>query len=276
MRPVLFVAGVLAAVLMPAVARGTTTNIMHLGDSITYGRPVGELDTPGLGNTTGTYGYRVEFQEQFIDAGFPIDGVSIGLSGNKMDGPQYLTNGVSPFDPVHQGTSGDKIFDVFNDIDNGTISLAVVDIVVLHIGTNDITSGAESQVTDALDDLDDLVELIFTENPDVHLVLAQIIPRVGTGQANWLRTTQYSDQIPDIAAVANHAGQITLVDMDAAFGSPQFEDFAFFTDDVHPNLAGYQIIGEQFAGAVLGLITPEPTTILLLGLGSLALLRRRR
>ena len=79
----------------------------------------------------------------------------------------------SDFDQDHEGHWGWRIDEVINRIDNW-MSNAKPDIVLIHLGTNDILGGESSD--SAIAELNQLIQKIRQQNPNVTILLAQLIP----------------------------------------------------------------------------------------------------
>ena len=131
--------------------------VMPLGDSITEMRG-------------GTDSYRRTLWDMLVNqSGYSVDFV----------GGQY---GVRPtsgdplhwdYDLDHEGHSGFRA-DQIRDGLPGWVADADPDVVLLHIGTNDLMQG--QSVDDAIDEIGDLIDILRANNPNVAIVLAQIIP----------------------------------------------------------------------------------------------------
>jgi lysophospholipase L1-like esterase len=110
----------LAAVAVPALAAAPTVaapiRIMPLGDSITF----------GMGSTTGS-GYRAELWRRLVEqSGYGVDLVGSARTGTLPD-------------IDHEGHSGWTIAQLSDSVD-GWLAAATPDVVLLHIGTNDVAS----------------------------------------------------------------------------------------------------------------------------------------
>ena len=152
---------------------------MPLGDSITFG------DTdPRSG------GYRY-----FLSTLLENDGYKIDFVGSQKSGTEFMP------DPDNEGHSGWKILALKSGIDsNGWLETYQPDIILLHIGTNDVRYG---DAVYAPDKLSALLDDILVRLPEVlYLVVAQIVPfNWGPTQGHKL----YNDAIP----VSSHPGDHT-------------------------------------------------------------------
>jgi lysophospholipase L1-like esterase len=184
--------------------------IMPLGDSITYGT-----------NSTGIVGYRRPLYQLLIGAGYSVDFVGSQVDGSLLD-----------FDRNHEGHRGWRADQIRDNI-TAWLNSTPADVVLLHIGTNDISQGqgatsTASEIGQILDLIDDWEEA----NNEVWVVLARIINR-NDGRAG--TTTTLNGLIQTLANTRIAAGdKIVVVNMESALNYP-----ADLSDTVHPNDTGY-------------------------------------
>jgi lysophospholipase L1-like esterase len=184
--------------------------IMPLGDSITYGT-----------SSTGTVGYRRPLYQLLLGADYSVDFVGSQTHGSPND-----------FDRNHEGHSGWRADEIRDNI-TGWLNSTPADVILLHIGTNDISQGqgAENPVSEIgqiLDLIDDWEEL----NTDVWVVLARIINRNDWRSGT---TTTLNGLIQDLANTRIAAGdRIVVVNMESALTYP-----GDLWDTVHPDDGGY-------------------------------------
>jgi lysophospholipase L1-like esterase len=204
----LFVFGLLAVDRVEAAA---TVSIMPLGDSITVG--VGD-------GTNG--GYRGNLYQRLTNAGY-----SINFVGSQ-------TGGSIP-DPNHEGHSGWRADQIRDNI-HTWLTTSPADIVLLHIGTNDITQGEHaSGITAEIAQILDIIAACEYANHPITVVLARIINRSNPQDALGLETTALNASIASLAATRIAAGaHLVLVDQESALSYP-----ADLVDTVHPNASGY-------------------------------------
>ena len=199
-----------------------TVRIMPLGDSI----------TKGLGSTSYN-GYRKPLYIDLIANGYNVDFVGGETSGDFAD-------------PDHEGHSGwhaeedGTIYDI-NDQVYGWLVANPADIVLLHIGTNDITWGDQdaNEVGHILDEIDRYSEDIIV------ILAARIIKRNDTKNP---QTIAYNNNV-EAMALARIAGgdDIILVDMENALVYPND-----LKDEVHPNDNGYAKMATVWYNALVG------------------------
>jgi lysophospholipase L1-like esterase len=190
-----------ASAAPPAVP--TAVRVMPLGDSITW----------GVGSSTSS-SYRADLWRRLAVNGYGVDFVG------------SVTSGQLP-DPANEGHSGWTIAQIAANI-NGWLAGAKPDVVLLHIGTNDV-NGASAGVG-APDRLNALIDQIRSAAPATTVLVAQIVP--STGAALNARIVEFNSRIPAIVASKNSA-KVRLVDQYHALTS------ADLADSLHPNDAGY-------------------------------------
>jgi lysophospholipase L1-like esterase len=176
--------------------------IMPLGDSI----------TAGVGSPTSS-SYRAPLYDRLVrQAGYAIDFVGSQQSGSLPD-------------TDNEGHSGWRIDQIAANID-GWLATYQPDVVLLHIGTNDINQNY--QVDTAPQRLAALVDRILADRPQATVVVAKLIPAMdATLQA---RTDAFNAQVPGI--VSARGARAKLVDMTALTA-------ADMNDTLHPNDTGY-------------------------------------
>jgi lysophospholipase L1-like esterase len=227
----------------PCPSDGTPCKIMPFGDSITDGY---NTNTPG--------GYRVELFRRAHSAG-----KNITFVGSNQNGPATV-DGVS-FPPKHEGHSGFTIdptpsrsgISTLLKNDGGSQSVMVKHaphIVLLMIGTNDAIDNYD--MANAPTRLGKLIDTIYSQLPDVLVVVAQPIPTrgdtsKGDDAGTSARIKTYNDGIPAVVKARADAGKhILMVDMYTPF-TPKA---SLLEDQWHPNLQGYVVLGTEWYSAL--------------------------
>jgi CSLREA domain-containing protein len=196
------------------------TKIMAMGDSITQGMGDHPSYRRALAQDLESEGYAVDFvgtrTDVFAPSGAPTD-----------------------FDRDHEGYYGWRTDEVLGEIDD-ILAANVPDIVLLHIGTNDLIQG--QSVASTLDDIEALIVAFRSANPNVIVFLAQVIPSDVNGSA-----------IPDFKIAVEFLARdlhtftspVVAVDQHSGF------DTALHTHDgVHPNAVGEQRMADVWRAAL--------------------------
>lgn len=196
---------VMFLVFSVALPAGAVTRIMPLGDSITR----------GYFGSVNHWGYRKPLYDLLASDSYDFDFVG------------SLTDGAFA-DPDHEGHDGWRADQILTSV-GGWLLTYQPDVVLLHIGTNDITAGNQdaNEVSGILDVVDGY-EAANAKN--VTVILALIINR----QTYSPETTQYNIDVNNMAMSRIAGGDdIIIVDMESALSYPS--DMA---DGLHPNDAG--------------------------------------
>lgn len=226
--PGLIAATCLVALLINAgPAEAGSVRIMPLGDSITVG--------VGDGNNGG---YRGPLATALGSAGYAVDFV----------GSQ--TGGVIA-DPNHEGHGGWRADQIRDNI-SYWLSLYPADIVLLHIGTNDITqseqpAGITAEIAQILSNID---AYEAAHRATITVILARIINRSTPSDTLGVRTSALNASIASMVVARLGAGdRIVLVDQEAALAYP-----GDLVDVVHPNAAGYAKMSAVWFSALTPLL----------------------
>ena len=207
---------------------GTACNIMPVGDSITEG-----CCTAPMG------GYRIELFRQAS-----TNNKNITFVGTLTNGPTTVDN--KPFPQSHEGHGGWKISQIAGVIDNA-ISSSKPHIVLLKIGTNDINGN--DNISNAPNRLASLIDQICKDAPNALLVVSAIIPTTDDGTNGNVRA--YNTAIKAKAEAAAATGKhVLFVDNYDAFAQNSSYKTALMADGLHPNTAGYAVLGKSFYGMI--------------------------
>lgn len=245
------IAGVLGSVPEISQARDYNLgNIMPLGDSITMGWPV-------------EGGYRDPLYDRLHAAGY-----TFSLAGSSTENPSSTLAGASQVH--HEGHGG---FFIRGDLDpppvvDGTTcsglyenlgawigpGKAAPDIILLMVGTNDISHGYQRAT--APDRLALLIDCIYQYRPQVSLFVASITPMRDTARDAYAQA--YNAAIPGIVNDQRELGRnVHFVDMHSAVAPSDL-----FSDGVHLTAGGYDKMAEAWTDAMV-VTTPEPGTPIL-------------
>jgi lysophospholipase L1-like esterase len=202
----------------------TAVRVMPLGDSITV----------GSGPPSPYNGYR----RPLFHALSP--NYSVDFKGGEVDG-------IEDFDRDHEGhggwhAAGHPTRSILDYV-YSWVAANPADVILLHIGTNDINDGGQSaqEVAQILDEIDR-----YSKN--ITVILALIINR----QTYSAVTTQYNNDLLTMANQRIASGdKIIVVNMETALAYP--DDMI---DLLHPNTSGYAKMAEAWRQA-LGSFLPD-------------------
>ena len=200
--------------------------IMPLGDSITR----------GFTGSTDDTGYRRSLYLSLTAAGYNVDFV-----GSLQDGIP------TDFDNDHEGHGG-KTADYIRDNIYGWLVDNPADIILLHIGTNDISLG-DLNVDGVESILDNIDQYEADYHTEVKVILARIINRTLYTCPDASMTTTFNDDVEAMAESRIASGdKIYLLDMEC--GAHLIYDWHDLSDNVHPNDSGYQKMADYWFGAL--------------------------
>lgn len=192
-----------------AAPANRTIRLMPLGDSITLGS---------------SGGYRTLLWKKMVQQ----DGKKLDFVGSLTDGPSDLG------DRNHEGHSGWRIDQLRAQID-GWSNTYRPELVLLHIGTNDINQNYN--LSSAPSRLQDLVNRICTNNAGVELIVASLIPINGRSS----QVSSYNSAIPGIVTNAKNSGCKA-----SFFNMNQYLTLADIPDGTHPSVSGYNKMAEAW------------------------------
>lgn len=220
----------LLAVLGMAMSSQAQIKIMPLGDSITLG--VGSTIVDGA-----VGGYRNDLASLLAGAGINFDFV-----GTLNDG--------TGFDADHEGHGGWRADQIETNVFS-YLNATQPDMVLLHIGTNDISQDQPN--TSTIVEIESIVDKIHDFDPAIKIVVSSLVPR--------------NDQYDDATATLNTLIQ-ELVKQKRQDGYKTY--FAgnnlvfkanpnwradYLADFEHPNDNGYAVMAEVFFNAIQIVLT---------------------
>ena len=198
--------------------------ILPLGDSITH----------GFGSTDDA-GYRSGLFKLVVAAN-----QNVTFIGSLTNPTAALTVSGKTFPAHHEGHDGITVSGITGYVPPAKALAGTPHIVLLHIGTNDMTSNADPTTT--AKQLDTLVTDLVKAAPDALILVAKIIPLFYTSTTY----NNYVAQIPGI--VSTHAANgehVVMVDM-TSFPSNDYGN------GVHPSDTGYAFMANLWYQAIKG------------------------
>jgi lysophospholipase L1-like esterase len=208
----------LFALSLTAADTRDVIKIMPLGDSIT----AGDLDG----------GYRRLLYDLLTQ-----DGIRFAFVGS-------LTGGRVP-DARHEGHSGWRIDQIEDGIAGGWLEAYKPDLVLLHIGTNDIwqNKGANAPAR-----LSWLIDDILSRLPSTRVIVAQILPMTN-GASFEAEVMHYNAAIAEL--VTSKTSRVCMVNLHEVLSA------ADFVDGVHPKKSGYDKMALTWEPAIRAVIGGE-------------------
>jgi lysophospholipase L1-like esterase len=207
--------------LAAACARqgGGGPRIMPLGDSITQG-------------DRRHNSYRRELWRRLAAEGVAADFVGSSRR-NRRGGPPDRD-----FDTDHEGHWGWRADEVLGRLD-GWAAEAKPDVVLLHLGSNDLGQGQDAAETAG--EIRDIVAVLRRHRPGVAVLVAKIIPASGMEA----RVAAFNRELDALAGLDEPAARVILVDQFSGF------DAARMTyDGAHPNEEGERHLAGRWLEAL--------------------------
>ena len=219
------------AVLKDCGTGGNAIRIMPIGDSITESR-------------NGYSSYRYWLWRLLQDNGCNVDfvGGRRGVSDGRKGGGQRTPSRTN-FDQDHQSYWGLRADEVLNRAPSFAETY-VPNVALIHLGTNDMFQNQSTGST--IDEIANIVSTLRAFNPDVVVIIAQVIPSTRSIS----RLVSLNAQIPVIAAQLNNdTSPVVHVDQFANF-SANSDTF----DGVHPDDSGEQKMAQNWFNAFFALV----------------------
>ena len=238
------------------VGKNDVIKIMPIGDSITF----------GYGHTGG---YRKYLDYYLKQNGFSkVD--MVGPEGSNSASFNFNGQNVQ-YDDNHAGYSGYTIvqkYPIPSWGENGlleklkaknAIKSAQPDIVLLMIGTNDMT--ANRDLSECEKDLHSLLDYILADMPSDGIVFLASIPEFTAYGGNAQRVANYNNTVKKVASDYQNSGKnVRFADVHGCLDGMNDMD----SDKLHPTDKGYEKIGKFWAGIVEDYVAasapPETTT----------------
>lgn len=281
--------GVLTAISAPPAP----ITIMPLGDSITKGAI--------FGGSTSQSGYRDQLYTDLKGEGANFQFVGVTTS---YASPQLIAAG----DQYHDGFGSYALSDIYNNLASvalpghggdtnvggywmtgggGTLRQAITpDVVLLMGGINDFYYGGSLSTVET--NMSNILNWFASNRPNTMMLVGDITPfnpaMSGVASTNVARYTGYNTNIPlynawlsnNISSFGSNFHVVDTYDPFLSSGAPNTNLYS--TDGIHPNAAGYVVLGNAWNQALVVNGVPEPSTwaMLLLGFTAVIVCGRRR
>jgi len=235
------------------LSRNSEIKIMPVGDSITNGD--GEQG-----------GYRKYLYKELTEMGYTrID--MVGPNGKNS----ASANGIT-YDDNHAGFSGYQIKEVpgwgqqqggrgslYNELkNNDAVKKAQPDIILLMIGTNDLT--ANRSMDACASDLRAVLDYMLADMPSDSVIFLASVPEHTAYGGNPNEIANYNSTVNSVADEYSAKGKnVRFADVHGCLDG--MNDIG--SDQLHPNGKGYEKIGKFFAGVIDEYVSssaPETTT----------------
>lgn len=251
-----------ATVTAPAHA-AEPVSVLPLGDSITYGATLATVSTPG--------GYRGPLVDDLASAGVPLTYVGTTTANPPLlaDAAAYPHDGWpgARVDQVDEALVGPSALDGGHWLDGLPTRAGLdPDVVVVHLGTNDIGQAWDPGTTypggytptdpveravfveHLADRLTALVLKAHASEPDAAFVVCTIVPMADPTAAD------YNQRIRDVVVpgLAAAGVPVALADVERAVGGTLL---GVGPDGVHPTGFGYDAMAATIAPAVVAAIS---------------------
>jgi lysophospholipase L1-like esterase len=194
--------------------------ILPLGDSITHGF-----------SSTDDAGYRSPLFKLIVAAN-----QNVTFIGSLTNGPTTVSG--QTFPRKHEGHDGFSVTQITGYVPPAKSFSTTPHIVLLHIGTNDMTSNADPTTT--ANQLSTLITNLVNAAPDALIVVAKIIP-LGYSNTNY---NSYIAKIPGVVQ-AHSSNHVIMVDMSTLPTSD-----IRGSGNVHPTDQGYADMANLWYGAI--------------------------
>jgi hypothetical protein len=241
---------ILSLLLFPQLVLGAAIRIMPLGDSITYDNNVGD-QPPNAPRPIGLRtGYRQPLWLTLKAEGYDVDFVGSNPAGQIA---------VPAFDPDNEGHPGYKADQVAGSV-YGWLQLNPADVILLHIGTNDLNQNP-NDIANTVADVKNILDKIDTYEQDegvaITVVLARIINTAAYGCS--LGYTQTFNTNLAAMASGRASDKIIMVDMecgaDLDYGLDTTPPYAHdMYDNLHPNDNGYAKMADVWFDGLLKIL----------------------
>ncbi|MEN8203319.1 MAG: fibronectin type III domain-containing protein [Bacteroidota bacterium] len=250
------IAILLAVVLVLSCSklRAQTYRILPLGNSI----------TEGMGEEYIAESQRISYRKKLFDL-LSAGGYNFDFAGHRNAGYELLSDADHGGIPGTRGQYVDRLLrDGYDERWGIQITPASTpyldnypaDIILLHIGTNDITHGEGSGTSDIVNILNRIDEWEASSGTHVVVFIARIIRRTDSGASN-TTTIQYNDNLASLVASRGDPSVI-LVNIETGAGINYNTEL--MSDGVHPTQSAYDKMGNKWYSSLSSYLNSVPAS----------------
>lgn len=208
--------------------------------------------------------YRYPLWKKLIDGGYDFDLVGTQhVNSNQTAGTGSVTGpqvgqddykGKS-FDPDHEGYWGETAGQVLTRLQTSLLTLTndgkAPDVALIHLGTNDMlaTGDSATKVQGAISSIEDIIDLLRVQNPNVAVIVAKVIPYASDSSGQIVLLNDVIDKLDETKGTAD--SPVVIVDQYTGFNATVGVD-SF--DGIHPNASGEEKIASKFFGELQKII----------------------
>jgi len=195
-----------------------------------------------------TQGYRDSYRRplwlKLQRAGIDVDFVGSMKQGLPTD---YKTR---DFDGDHEGHWGWRVDEILARIDDW-VNESDPDVVLLHLGTNDLGMGQD--IDETVQEVGQIVQRLRNHNGRIHILLAALIPMANEAVTRRIRT--FNDRVAILADEMDAPkSRVILVDQFTGFDA-HVDTY----DGLHPNDNGNMKIANHWFAAIQSIQKSEST-----------------
>lgn len=200
----------------------SAARILTVGDSITAAR-------------TGDFSWRYRAAVALTNSAPNF----VGDYSSPYGGGAYAVAG---WDTNHQAVWGRAVFDEKYTI-AGAVGLHQPDVLVIHMGTNDIGPVWNKSVDQAVSDMATLIDNARAAKSDVQIVLVLVADQIATASS---KTQAYANGLAQLAITKTNARSLIITADGRAGFDPALDDY----DGTHPNARGEYKIARAVVDAL--------------------------
>jgi acyl-CoA thioesterase I len=214
---------------VPATVRTTGQSLLGSAGLPLRVMPLGASSTEGVGSPA-TAGYRGPLYADLAE-----DGIRVDYVGSQHKGFAGMA------DPDNEGHSGWTLDRMIPQV-RAWVAAANPDVVLLHMGTNDVNTGTTGAVAAAR--LDRMLSEVFAGSPRTHVIVAGIWAKLPTHLADRAEFAARAAQV--VAAYRAQGRSVDFVDTSNLLSGTDF------TDALHANAGGYTKIASMWSTEISG------------------------